>query len=213
MVSVTASSNEKKRQASDFPAPSSVPDSKKRQITGNGQIDSAISLALDHLLHDQPTPLYRRDAEEVVDRVLVDDEPRTAIFAPLLRVLALVQTKDTKSSPQKVQQVREELATVVTQRLLRHVGNSLAETLDLRKRGRNMHIHYDADGYRLGLSIKPVLEVGDEHVEEQSNTSIGGVKDTERQKHLSGLSSNFQKQTNNQREAESDSTSEEENGN
>ncbi|KAK3710318.1 hypothetical protein LTR37_010384 [Vermiconidia calcicola] len=62
----------------------------------------------------------------------------------------------------KAKLVEQQIAGVFARTVLDELGSSLAGTLDIANRGSSVDVHHDAPGYRMDLSIKPVLQLEDD---------------------------------------------------
>lgn len=159
-----------KRQSAT--TPDSEPASKKTRTARNSSLEGSTELAFQHLLVDDPShPLYQRNADQVVQHAVTNDELKDAITNPFLRTLDQATSKNDKLSTKKIQEVQQTLAIAFTERVLAQVGVCLDRSFGLGDCKEKLSVHHEADGYRIDLSVKPVL-----HVKEDEGQAVSGGK-------------------------------------
>ncbi|KAK3715311.1 hypothetical protein LTR37_007278 [Vermiconidia calcicola] len=135
------STNGASRKRAAPATPDSQPAQKRQHISTHDHINAVTDLAFAHLENDDPShPLYGRNVEHIVNS----------------------RSKVNQKDSTKAKLVEHQITSVLARRVLNELGSSVAGILDVSNRGRSVNSHHDAPGYRMDLSIKPVLQLEDD---------------------------------------------------
>ena len=157
------STNGASRKRAALATPDSQPAQKRQHISTHDHINAATDLAFAHLENDDPShPLYGRNVEHIVNCYMDRGSLHKDINGALNAILSQARSKVNQKDPTKAKLVEHQITSVLARRVLNELGSSVAGILDVSNRGRSVNSHHDAPGYRMDLSIKPVLQLEDD---------------------------------------------------
>ncbi|KAK4541545.1 hypothetical protein LTR36_007842 [Oleoguttula mirabilis] len=122
-------------------------------------LDPATDLALDHLLFDREAhPLYQRNVDQVLDSFCSEAALQPYLHMPLATFMRHMGERESDTM-QKWGAVRQRLLAGWAERVLKTIGDSLCDVMDMA--GDGTHVFMELDKARVELKVIPVVEVAD----------------------------------------------------